>query len=85
MTPVTGGEALNVGIRKAFEEELMKDVYAAGYSQFNGAIGAAFSLASMASLVFLLTVITGALSRKMRQRLPDVSNSSGLGSTCRCW
>ena len=37
----TGGGALNVGIRKAFEEELMKDVYVASYPQFNGAIGAA--------------------------------------------
>lgn len=38
---MTGGGALNVGIRKAFEEELMKDVYVASYPQFNGAIGAA--------------------------------------------
>ncbi len=38
---MTGGGALNVGIRRAFEEELMKDVYVAEYPQFNGAIGAA--------------------------------------------
>ncbi len=38
---MTGGGALNVGIRKAFEEELMKDVYVASHPQFNGAIGAA--------------------------------------------
>ena len=37
---MTGG-ALNVGIRKAFEEELIKDVYVASHPQFNGAIGAA--------------------------------------------
>lgn len=38
---MTGGGALNIGIHKAFEEELMKDVYVARYPQFNGAIGAA--------------------------------------------
>ncbi len=38
---MTGGGALNIGIHKAFEEELMKDVYVAEYPQFNGAIGAA--------------------------------------------
>lgn len=38
---MTGGGALNVGICKAFEEELMRDVYVAEYPQFNGAIGAA--------------------------------------------
>lgn len=38
---MTGGGALNVGLHKAFEEELMKDVYVAQYPQFNGAIGAA--------------------------------------------
>jgi predicted CoA-substrate-specific enzyme activase len=38
---MTGGGALNVGIQKAFEEELMKDVYVAQYPQFNGSIGAA--------------------------------------------
>ncbi|MCD8179919.1 MAG: acyl-CoA dehydratase activase, partial [Firmicutes bacterium] len=38
---MTGGGALNVGIHKAFEEELMKNVYVARYPQFNGAIGAA--------------------------------------------
>lgn len=38
---MTGGGALNVGIHKMFEQELMKDVYVANYPQFNGAIGAA--------------------------------------------
>ena len=38
---MTGGGALNVGLHRAFEEELMKDVYVAAYPQFNGAIGAA--------------------------------------------
>lgn len=38
---MTGGGALNIGIRAAFEEELMRDVYVANYPQFNGAIGAA--------------------------------------------
>jgi len=38
---MTGGGALNIGIHKAFEEELMKDVYVAKFPQFNGAIGAA--------------------------------------------
>ena len=38
---MTGGGALNVGIHKMFENELMKDVYVANYPQFNGAIGAA--------------------------------------------
>lgn len=38
---MTGGGALNVGIHKMFENELMKDVYIAHYPQFNGAIGAA--------------------------------------------
>ena len=38
---MTGGGALNVGIHKAFEEELMKDVFVANHPQFNGAIGAA--------------------------------------------
>lgn len=38
---MTGGGALNVGIRKAFEEELMRPVYVAAHPQFNGAIGAA--------------------------------------------
>lgn len=37
---MTGGGALNVGIHKMFEQELMKDVYVANYPQFNGAIGA---------------------------------------------
>ena len=38
---MTGGGALNEGIRAAFEEELMRDVYLAQHPQFNGAIGAA--------------------------------------------
>ncbi len=38
---MTGGGALNVGLRQAFEEELMRDVCVARWPQFNGAIGAA--------------------------------------------
>lgn len=38
---MTGGCALNVGIHRMFESELMKDVYVANHPQFNGAIGAA--------------------------------------------
>ena len=38
---MTGGGALNIGLCKAFEEELIKNVYVANYPQFNGAIGAA--------------------------------------------
>ena len=38
---MTGGGALNTGLHRAFEEELMKDVYVASFPQFNGAIGAA--------------------------------------------
>lgn len=38
---MTGGGALNIGIHRAFEEELMKNVCIADYPQFNGAIGAA--------------------------------------------
>ncbi len=38
---LTGGGALNVGLRAAFENELMKDVHVATHPQFNGAIGAA--------------------------------------------
>lgn len=38
---MTGGGALNIGIHRAFEEELMKNIYVANYPQFNGAIGAA--------------------------------------------
>lgn len=37
---MTGG-ALNTGIHRAFEEEMMRDVYVARYPQFNGAVGAA--------------------------------------------
>jgi len=38
---MTGGGALNTGIHRAFEEEMMKEVYVARYPQFNGAVGAA--------------------------------------------
>ena len=38
---MTGGGALNVGIHKMFEDELMRDVFVAKNAQFNGAIGAA--------------------------------------------
>jgi len=38
---MTGGGALNVGIHKMFEDELMRDVFVASNAQFNGAIGAA--------------------------------------------
>ena len=43
---MTGGGALNVGIHKAFEDELMRDVYVANHPQFNGAIGAAYIAAN---------------------------------------
>lgn len=45
-----------------------------------GATGVAFSLASMASPVLLLTVITGALSKKMRQEIPGYIKWFRLGS-----
>lgn len=38
---MTGGGALNIGLRQAFEDELMRDVFVATHPQFNGAIGAA--------------------------------------------
>jgi predicted CoA-substrate-specific enzyme activase len=38
---MTGGGALNVGLHKAFEDELMADIYVANYPQFNGSLGAA--------------------------------------------
>ena len=38
---LTGGGGLNIGLKKAFEEELLKDIYVSKYPQFNGAIGAA--------------------------------------------
>ena len=38
---MTGGGSLNIGLHKAFEEELMRNVFVADYPQFNGAIGAA--------------------------------------------
>ena len=34
---MTGGGALNIGLRKAFEDELMRDIFVANYPQFNGA------------------------------------------------
>lgn len=46
----------------------------------SGTTGVAFSLASMASPVLLLTVITGALSRKMRQEIPGCIKWFQLGS-----
>jgi hypothetical protein len=45
-----------------------------------GATGVAFSIASMASPVLLLTVITGALSKKMRQEIPGCIKWFRLGS-----
>ena len=38
---MTGGGAMNIGLRKAFEDELMEDIFVARHPQFNGAIGAA--------------------------------------------
>jgi len=38
---MSGGGALNAGIHKAFEDELMQDVFIASHPQYNGAIGAA--------------------------------------------
>ena len=38
---MTGGGALNTGLRQAFEDELMKDIFVASHPQFNGLIGAA--------------------------------------------
>lgn len=38
---MTGGGALNCGLRAALEDELMADVHVAKHAQFNGAIGAA--------------------------------------------
>ena len=38
---MSGGGALNIGLHKAFEEELLQNVYVATHPQFNGAIGAA--------------------------------------------
>lgn len=45
-----------------------------------GATGVAFSLASMTSPVLLLTVLTGALSKKMRQEIPSCIRWFRLGS-----
>lgn len=38
---MTGGGSRNIGLVQALEDELMRDVYVANHSQFNGAIGAA--------------------------------------------
>ena len=38
---MTGGGALNVGLKAAFEAVFMTEIYVANYPQFNGAIGAA--------------------------------------------
>ena len=38
---LTGGGGLNIGLKRAFEDELLMDVYVAERPQFNGAIGAA--------------------------------------------
>jgi predicted CoA-substrate-specific enzyme activase len=38
---MTGGGALNVGLHKAFEDELMADIHVANHPQFNGSLGAA--------------------------------------------
>ncbi|HEX9059075.1 MAG TPA: BadF/BadG/BcrA/BcrD ATPase family protein, partial [Clostridia bacterium] len=38
---MTGGGALNTGLHRAFEDELLSDVHIVEYPQFNGAIGAA--------------------------------------------
>lgn len=56
-----------------------------GYSftlplSFAAATGVAFSLASMASPVLLLTVITGILSKKMREEIPGCIKWFRLGS-----
>lgn len=40
---MTGGGANNEALRLALEDELMCDIYAANYPQFNGAIGAALA------------------------------------------
>ena len=39
---LTGGGGLNIGLKKAFEDELLADIYVSNYPQFNGAIGAAY-------------------------------------------
>lgn len=39
---LSGGGALNIAIKKTFENELLKDVFVANHPQFNGAIGAAY-------------------------------------------
>jgi activator of 2-hydroxyglutaryl-CoA dehydratase len=38
---MTGGGALNIGLHKSFEIELMADIYVAKHPQFNGSLGAA--------------------------------------------
>lgn len=39
---VSGGGAVNVGLKKAFEDELLSDIFVANHAQYNGAIGAAY-------------------------------------------
>ena len=38
---LTGGGGLNIGLKRAFEDELLMDVYVADFPQYNGAIGTA--------------------------------------------
>lgn len=38
---LSGGGGLNVGLKRAFEDELLSDIYVSDYPQYNGAIGAA--------------------------------------------
>jgi predicted CoA-substrate-specific enzyme activase len=38
---MTGGGALNCGLHRAFEDELLSSIHVARYPQFNGALGAA--------------------------------------------
>ena len=38
---LSGGGGLNAGLKRAFEDELLRDIYVSDYPQFNGAIGAA--------------------------------------------
>lgn len=38
---MTGGGALNIGLKSAFETEMMREILVATYPQFNGSIGAA--------------------------------------------
>ena len=49
---MTGGGALNTDIHRAFEEEMLKDVYVANYPQFNGAVGAALIASEKCEKIF---------------------------------